>query len=513
MKSLSIVSKLRLLAAVSTAILVITSLYQLNLSYQNSRSGRELAVRQAVEVAHSVLTWAHGLEKEGSWTREHAQEMARQALKGARYSGDEYFWLQDTKARVVMHPFKPEFDGTDGSNVKDPSGIPIFVVSAQRASQPDGGGMFEYEWPKPGKNKPAPKISYVKAFAPWGWVVGSGVYADDLWDSFLSSLVRTSIVVVLALLVNLLMVRNVYRTVSVGLNRAIRVARSISQQDLTQEIVVEGSDEISELLSAMKSMSDDLIDTLLTMRQATEQLAQASEQIASGNADLSSRTESTAANLEETAASMEQLTSSVAHNAQSAHGAADRATMASQVAAKGGHAVSQVVDTMEGITESSRRIADIIGVIDSIAFQTNILALNAAVEAARAGEQGRGFAVVASEVRNLASRSAAAAQEIKTLIQASVDQVQAGASQVKTAGQTMDLVVGAVQEVHELLHEISTATNEQNNGIAQVNIAVAELDRMTQQNAALVEESAAAAENLHEQAVALAQNAARFRIG
>ena len=512
MTSLSIAGKLRLMAAVSTAILVLTSLYQLHQEYQNNRSGREMAVRQAVEVAHSVLTWAQGLEAAGTQTRAQAQQMARQALRTARYAGDEYFWLQDTQARVVMHPFKPELDGTDGSGIKDPDGNPIFVTSARRAAQPDGGGMIEYQWPKPGRDKPAPKISYVKGFAPWGWVVGSGVYADDLRDAFMASLGRTAIVVALALALNLLMVRNVYSAVSRGLNHAIRVARAISQRDLTQPIRVEGSDEIRELLAAMKGMSDDLTDTLRTVREATDQLAQASEQIAGGNADLSSRTESTAANLEETAASMEQLTGSVTSNAHAARQAADRATVASEVAVQGGQAVSQVVDTMNGITASSRRIADIIGVIDSIAFQTNILALNAAVEAARAGEQGRGFAVVAGEVRSLASRSAEAAREIKALIQASVEQVQAGASQVENAGQTMDRVVGAVQEVHALLQEITTATGEQSNGIAQVNVAVAELDRMTQQNAALVEESAAAAENLHGQAIALSDSVNRFRI-
>lgn len=512
MKSLSIAGRLRLMAAVSTAVLITTSGYQLNVEYQLNRSGRETAVRQNVEVAHSVVAWSQQLEAAGTHTREQAQQLALQALKAARYAGKEYFWVQDNRAHVLMHPFRPELDGKDASGVKDPDGNAIFVLSGQRASRPDGGGVVEYQWPKPGQEKPAPKVSYVKGFAPWGWVVGSGVYTDDLRASFLSSLGRTALVIAMALALNLLMVRNVYRTVSRGLNHAIRVARSISGRDLTQQIVVDGSDEISALLGAMKAMSDDLTDTLRTVREATDRLAQASEQIAGGNMDLSSRTESTAANLEQTAASMEQLTGSVTHNAQAARQAAARATVASEVATLGGQAVSQVVDTMNGITASSRRIADIIGVIDSIAFQTNILALNAAVEAARAGEQGRGFAVVAGEVRSLASRSAEAAREIKVLIQASVEQVQAGASQVENAGNTMDRVVSAVQEVHALLQEITLATGEQSNGIAQVNTAVSELDRMTQQNASLVEESAAAAENLHEQAVALSDSVNRFRI-
>ena len=499
-KTLSIVGKLRLMAAMSMLILIAVSGYMLLNQYQDNRRDREIAVRQTVEVGYSILAWAHQLETSGSHTREQAQQMAQQALQTVRYSGNEYFWLQDMNARVVMHPFRTDLNGKDGSGIKDPDGQAIFVMFAQRAQKSDGGGLVEYQWPKPGQDKPAPKISYVKGFAPWGWVLGSGVYADDLRAQFLSSLWRAAAVVVMALAINLLLVRNVYRTVTKGLNKAIRVARAIAGRDLTQKITIKGTDEISHLLQAMKDMSTGLVDTLHTVHSATERLAQASEQIASGNMDLSSRTESTAANLEETAASMEELTGSVAHNAEAARKAAERADQASAVATQGGDAVARVVDTMNGITESSRQIADIIGVIDGIAFQTNILALNAAVEAARAGEQGRGFAVVATEVRNLASRSADAARQIKTLIQASVERVEAGSTQVAEAGGTMARVVSSVHEVQTLIQEITHATTEQSNGISQVNVAVAELDRMTQQNASLVEESAAAAENLREQA-------------
>ena len=510
-KTLSIVGKLRLMAAMSMLILIAVSGYMLLNQYQDNRRDREIAVRQTVEVGYSILAWAHQLETSGSHTREQAQQMAQQALQTVRYSGNEYFWLQDMNARVVMHPFRTDLNGKDGSGIKDPDGQAIFVMFAQRAQKSDGGGLVEYQWPKPGQDKPAPKISYVKGFAPWGWVLGSGVYADDLRAQFLSSLWRAAAVVVMALAINLLLVRNVYRTVTKGLNKAIRVARAIAGRDLTQKITIKGTDEISHLLQAMKDMSTGLVETLHTVHSATEQLVQASEQIASGNMDLSSRTESTAANLE-TAASMEELTGSVAHNAEAARKAAERADQASAVATQGGEAVARVVDTMNGITESSRQIADIIGVIDGIAFQTNILALNAAVEAARAGEQGRGFAVVATEVRNLASRSADAARQIKTLIQASVERVEAGSTQVAEAGGTMARVVSSVHEVQTLIQEITHATTEQSNGISQVNVAVAELDRMTQQNASLVEESAAAAENLREQALSLADSVNRFKL-
>ena len=511
-KTLSIVGKLRLMAAVGTLILIAVSAYMLFTQYKDGYGARETAVRQTVEVGHSILTWAHQLETSGRHTREEAQQLAAQALQSVRYSGNEYFWLQDMNARVVMHPFRPDLNGKDGSGIKDPDGKAIFVMFAQRAQKSDGGGVVEYQWPKPGQDKPAPKISYVKGFVPWGWVLGSGVYADDLRQSFLKTLKIDAAIVAVALAIHLLLVRSVYRTVTKGLNKAIRVAQAIAQRDLSQKITIKGTDEISHLLQAMKDMSQGLVGTLQTVHSATEQLAQASEQIASGNMDLSSRTESTAANLEETAASMEELTGSVAHNAEAARKAAERADQASAVAAQGGEAVARVVDTMNGITESSRQIADIIGVINGIACQTNILALNAAVEAARAGEQGRGFAVVATEVRNLASRSAEAAREIKTLIQASVERVEAGSAQVAEAGNTMARVVGSVHEVQTLIQEITHATGEQSNGISQVNVAVAELDRMTQQNASLVEESAAAAENLREQAIALAESVNQFKL-
>ncbi|RCX10742.1 methyl-accepting chemotaxis protein [Extensimonas vulgaris] len=512
LNALTIAAKLRLMTALASLILVAISGYFLFEEYQITRAGREIAVRQTVEVAHSILGWAQQLEARGTYTRAQAQQLALQTLQAARYSGKEYFWVQDMQPRVLMHPFKPELNGQDASHIQDPDGKPIFVLFVRRAQQSDGGGFVTYQWPKPGEDQPVPKISYVKAFAPWRWVVGSGVYADDLRKNFLASLWRTLIVVALAVAVNLLLARNVQQSVVRGLDKAVRVARAISQRDLTQQVTVKGRDEISHLLAAMKAMSEDLTQTLRGVRQAAEQLAHTSAEIASGNQDLSSRTESTASNLEQTAASMEELTGSVTQNAEAARRAARCAETANEVATQGGEAVAQVVHRMEDIRASSRQIADITSVIDSIAFQTNILALNAAVEAARAGEQGRGFAVVASEVRTLAQRSAQAAREIKTLIENSVQQVEAGGAQAALTGQTMERVVAAVQEVHTLIQEITTATGEQSNGIAQVNVAVSELDRMTQQNAALVEESAAAAQALREQAMQLLESVQRFKL-
>jgi methyl-accepting chemotaxis protein len=302
------------------------------------------------------------------------------------------------------------------------------------------------------------------------------------------------------------------RSITRPLNQAVQIARTIADGDLTSNIQVESSDETGQLLQALKDMNSSLVRIVAQVRTGTDTIASASTQIAAGNLDLSSRTEEQASSLEETAASMEELTSTVKQNADNARQANQLAAEASDVAMKGGDVVSEVVSTMSSINNSSKKIVDIISVIDGIAFQTNILALNAAVEAARAGEQGRGFAVVASEVRNLAQRSAAAAKEITVLIGDSVDQVSAGTLLVNKAGTTMSEVVNSVRRVTDIMAEITAASHEQSTGIEQVNQAIAQMDEVTQQNAALVEEAAAAAASLEDQASNLSELVDVFRI-
>ena len=296
------------------------------------------------------------------------------------------------------------------------------------------------------------------------------------------------------------------------LSQAVRVARAVASSDLTSQVTVTSADETGQLLQALKDMNASLAQVVGRVRAGTDGIATASGQIDAGNQDLSSRTEQQASALEETAASMEELTSTVKQNAENARQANQLAASASQTAAQGGQVVAGVVDTMKGINESSRKISDIIGVIDGIAFQTNILALNAAVEAARAGEQGRGFAVVAGEVRALAQRSASAAKDIKGLIGDSVAKVEEGSQQVAEAGRTMDHLVQSVQRVSDLVAEISAASQEQSAGIDQVHQAISQMDSVTQQNAALVEEAAAATGALKSQASQLAAAVSVFRI-
>jgi methyl-accepting chemotaxis protein len=296
------------------------------------------------------------------------------------------------------------------------------------------------------------------------------------------------------------------------LNLGGATARTIAGCDLSQDVSSERKDELGELLRALSQMQVTLRRVVGEVRRSTDSISTASVEIASGSQDLSSRTEQAASNLQQTAASMEQITGTVTHSADSARQASQLASSAAEVAARGGQVVAEVVTTMERITASSKRIADITSVIDGIAFQTNILALNAAVEAARAGEQGRGFAVVASEVRSLAQRSAGAAKEIKELIGASVDSVAGGSRLAADAGRTMSEIVGSVQRVCDIVGEISAAAVEQSQGIGEINGAVGQLDQMTQQNAALVQQSTAAADSLQAQAHRLSEVVSAFRL-
>jgi methyl-accepting chemotaxis protein len=317
----------------------------------------------------------------------------------------------------------------------------------------------------------------------------------------------------LALVLGALLAWLLSRSITRPLQDAVDIAQTVAAGDLTRDIDVRSQDEVGRLLSALKQMNASLHKTVLEVRNGTDTIATASHQIAAGNLDLSSRTEQQASSLEETASSMEELAATVRQNAQHARQANTLAIDASGAAAEGGSVIEQVVVTMSDISASARQIVDIISVIDGIAFQTNILALNAAVEAARAGEQGRGFAVVAGEVRTLAQRSAAAAREIKTLINSSVERVEAGNRLVNTAGSSMQNIVDSVRRVTDIMAEISAASQEQTDGIEQINQAVTQMDQVTQQNAALVEEAAAASESLQDQAAKLAQAVSVFRLG
>jgi methyl-accepting chemotaxis protein len=335
---------------------------------------------------------------------------------------------------------------------------------------------------------------------------------NDSLDSFTASRNFLIVMMTITALLSTILGFWILRSITNPLRRAVEVASAVAEGDLTQHIEVTSKDETGLLLQALKDMVNRLTGIVSGVRITTDSIGTASREIAQGNADLSQRTEEQASSLEETASSMEELTSTVRQNAENAKQANQLAANASDIAVKGGQAVGEVVQTMGMISTSSKKIMDIISVIEGIAFQTNILALNAAVEAARAGEQGRGFAVVAAEVRNLAQRSAAAAKEITALIEDSVNKVDVGSKQVDQAGETMNEIVQAVKRVTDIMAEIAAASIEQNSGIEQVNQAILQMDEVTQQNAALVEEAAAIAASVHDQTRKLTEAVEKFKI-
>jgi len=515
--SMSFRSKIGLQLVASILAIVVISLMSVWLVRQETIAGREAQLVAAVESAHSIALGFQAEAAAGRMSQTEAQAAARAAIRLSRYGegGKEYFYIWSTDGVGVMHPVKPEWDGQNMvGKIKDGQGTDVIgVLVGALARSPDGRAFAMTNFPRPGTDKPVPKLQYIVRVDGWNWMVGSGLYTDDYAQHVFKATAASLTIGVLALLaiggLGWFTFRSVMRQIGGEPVLAVTAMREVASGNLAVHLprVVPGS-----LLAALGDMIVSLRKTVGEVRTATDSISTASGEIASGNQDLSIRTEQTASSLQETAASMEQLTGTVRQSAESARTAAQLAQDAASVARQGGAVVEQVVSTMQEINQSSQKISDIIGTIDGIAFQTNILALNAAVEAARAGEQGRGFAVVAGEVRNLAQRSAEAAKEIKTLIGNSVDRVETGTRLVADAGQTMGEIVSSVQRVTDIIGEISAATGEQSQGIGQVDTAVTQLDQMTQQNAALVEEGAAAAASLRDQAGRLAGVVSTFRL-
>jgi methyl-accepting chemotaxis protein len=483
----------------------------LNSMQTEAMAARQDSVRQHVEVAHGVIAWAHAKEAAGELPREQAQRLAREAVAKLRYEEREYFWINDMQQRVVMHPIKPELDGQDASAIKDPNGLAVFGAFVDRVRR-DGQGFVAYQWPRQGSESPVDKLSYVKGFAPWGWVVGSGIYVDDLRSAANARLQWVGGGLLAALLLAGYLFLSFFRVMDGGLKETRRHLRAMSAGDLTQSPTPWGRDEAAQLMLDLRQMQESLRQMVRGVRHSSNLIVQSSGEIAAGAQDLSDRTEQAAANLEQSASAMTRIAANAQHGTDSTAQASSMARRNAEVAAEGGRTMSEVMQTMEDIRAASARIGEIIGTVDGIAFQTNILALNAAVEAARAGEQGRGFAVVAAEVRMLAQRSAAAAREIKVLVGSSVEQVETGSTVVRRAGSTIDQIVGTSGQVSALLGDVSTSALEQSQGIAQIGTAVRALDEVTQQNASLVEQTAAAAAGLRDQAQTLAGEVARFRL-
>ena len=434
----------------------------------------------------------------------------KERIRAVKVGTTGYFFVLSavpgkTYGDLIVHPSK------EGENILASQSADGHLFIKEMLEKKEG--TVRYDWQNPGEASARRKFAAYSEMKDWNWVIAGGTYRDEITAA--ATELRNRFILfglaalgVLATLLYFL----VRATVTRPLAEVQAVATRIADGDLTARAATRRDDEIGRLTGAINEIGARLSTVVGQVRDGAEHIATASQEISSGNLDLCSRTEEQAASLATTASSMDQLTTTVRQNADNARQADGLARSASEVAQKGGSTVAQVVARMDSIAQASGKISDIIGVIDGIAFQTNILALNAAVEAARAGEQGRGFAVVASEVRNLAQRSAAAAKEIKTLIDASNSEVNAGSELVAEAGATMQEVLASVQRVTDIMSEISSASQEQTQGIEEINRSVVEMDSVTQQNAALVEEASAAAQAMHEQADALARSVRLFRI-
>lgn len=476
---------------------------------------RQAEMRTVVGTAWLIVERYGALVEAGKMSLADAKRTVAEDLRVMRYQGTGgYLVILDSRSTVIMHAVRPELEGKDLSNFKDSDGRRVFREGVDLAER-QGEGFMKLKFPKPVTNEIASKTNYVRLYKPWHWTVATGIFTDDIDKAFYSTLVQyAGAAIALCLVVSALMVvivRGIQKQLGGEPGYASYIATRIADGDLDVNVDIRPGDTTS-MLAVMKRMQGKLSFAILQIRSGAVAITAASKEIAAGNSDLSRRTEEQASALGETASSMEQLTATVKQNAGNAKQASTLALDASETAARGGDVVSQVVNTMTGISQSSGKIGDIIGVIEGIAFQTNILALNAAVEAARAGEEGRGFAVVASEVRSLAQRSAVAAKEIKMLIEESTEKIVKGSELVKRAGVTMAAVVQHIKQVAVIMTEISAASAEQSAGIEQVNIAVASMDQTTQQNAALVEEASALADVLHNQTIQLEAAIAVFTV-
>ncbi|KGD94442.1 methyl-accepting chemotaxis protein [Rhizobium sp. YS-1r] len=592
MKRLTISWRLYCLVLLSLIILGGAMTFSLFQSYRSSEVERKAGLAQMNDAALTVLKKYQALEASGAMTRDEAQTEAKATISVMRYGdGTGYFWINDMTPRMVMHPIKPEMNGKDLSNDKDPNGKFLFVEFAD-VVKAKGKGFVDYYWPKPGFEEPVEKYSHVAGFAPWGWIIGTGVYVDDLHAMFRRNLINFASIFGIGALVLVGGAAFVVRTVTGPIGKVNQVLQSIAAGETGGAVpCTDEKNEIGDIARAVavlrdsveeraalqareadqaRALADERSGNERTMAAAAErqtramgELGLALEALAGGDLsvslgdigedyaklrddfnaavgslhraveaiaetglvvrdsaadisgatnNLSKRTEQQAASLEETAAALDEITATVRTASERAHEARAMVNETKDSASRSGEIVRNAIDAMGRIEESSNRIGQIISVIDEIAFQTNLLALNAGVEAARAGEAGRGFAVVAQEVRELAQRSANAAKEIKTLIGNSAREVEGGVTLVRSTGDALVEIATLVERVNAHVETIATAAREQATGLQEINQSVNQMDQMTQQNAAMVEETTAASQTLAEQSVHLQALLSAFQL-
>ncbi|XKM42389.1 methyl-accepting chemotaxis protein [Rhizobium ruizarguesonis] len=591
MRNVKISTRLYCLVGFTLAVLAATMVFFLNYSYSELEAERKAGLAQMDATALGIFDKYYKMEQAGTMTREQAQAAAKDVIGAMRYGADGYFWINDMHPTMVMHPIKPQLDGTDISQMKDPTGKFLFVEFVNKVKK-DGKGFVDYLWPKPGADQPVLKYSYVAGFEPWGWVVGTGVYADDLAALYRQNAIWAALLCLLGAAATIAIAYAIVRSVTVPIARLKAAMNAIAAEEASVEIAgSDRRDEIGQMAKALLVLRDS-VDERSTLRgrederqrqieeerrgneaslrsaserqtHAMQALGVGLEKLAGGDltvaigdigedyaklrgdfnaavdalngvihaiaesshvvnesasdiseatGNLSKRTEQQAAALEETAAALDEITATVKTASERANEAREMVTETKASAGKSGEIVRNAVTAMGRIEESSNRISQIISVIDEIAFQTNLLALNAGVEAARAGEAGRGFAVVAQEVRELAQRSANAAKEIKALISRSAAEVEGGVALVRSTGDALLEIEALVNRVNDHVVSIATAAREQSTGLNEINSSVNHMDQMTQQNAAMVEETTAASRTLADESTQLKTLLANFRL-
>ncbi|ANL72602.1 methyl-accepting chemotaxis protein [Rhizobium phaseoli] len=591
MRNVKISTRLYCLVGFTLAVLAATMVFFLNYSYSELQAERKAGLEKMEATAIGIFDKYYKMEQAGTMTREQAQAAAKDVIGAMRYGADGYFWINDMHPVMVMHPIKPALDGTDISQMKDPTGKFLFVEFVNKVKK-DGKGFVDYYWPKPGADEPVLKYSYVAGFEPWGWIVGTGVYADDLAALYRQNAIWAAVLCLLGAASTVAIAYAIVRSVTAPIARLKTAMNAIAAEEASVEIAgSDRRDEIGQMAKALlvlrdsvdersalrgrederqRQIEDERRGNETSLRSASERQSRAMQALGAGleklaggdltvaigdigedyaklrndfnaavdalngviqaiaessrvvndsasdiseaTANLSKRTEQQAAALEETAAALDEITATVKTASERANEAREMVAETKASAGRSGEIVRNAVTAMGRIEESSSRINQIISVIDEIAFQTNLLALNAGVEAARAGEAGRGFAVVAQEVRELAQRSANAAKEIKELISRSATEVEGGVALVRSTGDALLEIEALVNQVNDHVASIATAAREQSTGLNEINSSVNHMDQMTQQNAAMVEETTAASRTLADESTQLKTLLANFRL-
>lgn len=516
------------------------------------QASAELKLQAATETAVGIINHYSKLVSEGTFTTEEAQNLAKATIRDLRLeNGELYFWINDTQPKMIMHPIKPALEETDLSGSADPTGKKIFVEIV-KVTEKTGAGFVNYMWEKPGKDKPQPKLSFAKRSTNWGWIVGCGIYIDDLAEKINKVFYTILGTVLFTILLSIFLAYLLSRTIARPMKQAVEMFEEVEKGHLSGRLNLNRTDEIGQMALAMDRFADDmqqevigslqklsdgnldmnlvprdsqdeirgafiklendLNDVMASIQNAGQQISANSTNVSDFSQSLSQSATESAASLEEISASLSELSSQTKLNADNANQVNILSSEAKQATEEGKGRMRQMISAMSEISAASQSINKIIKVIDEIAFQTNLLALNAAVEAARAGQHGKGFAVVAEEVRNLAARSAKAARETAELIEGSVQKTNNGSQIANQTAESLEAIFGGVSKVSDLAEEIAAASNEQASGIGQINQGLGQIDQAIQLNTATAEESAAAAEELSSQAAELLNMLKRFRL-